>query len=326
MHERRRFLARSAALLAAAGLPQRAHAQAVGKTARIIVGFPAGGSNDVLARHLVEKLRGVYAPSAIVENKVGAQGRIAVETVKAAPADGTTMLQTPASILTVFPHVFKNLSYDPLRDLTPVAPVCTFDLVLAVGADSPAQSLPQFVEWCKANPKRAVYGSPAPGAIPHFVGVAFAKAAGIELLHIGYKGAAPAVQDLLGGQIPAYIGTLGDIITHYRSGKLRVLATSGTKRSRFVPDVATFQEAGYKGVVAQEWYGILLPPGVPADIVAKLNGAIASALEDRGFQEALARLNVDPAGGSAAAFAERIRSEQASWGPIVKASGFSLDG
>jgi len=325
MHHRRRFLTRTAAILAAAGLSPLSLAQTLSRTARIIVGFPAGGSNDVLARHLAEMLRGAYAPSVIVENRVGAQGRIAVEAVKGAPADGASMLQTPASILTVYPHVFRNLSYDPLRDLTPVAPVCTFDLVMAVRADSPARSLHQLVDWCRANPKQAMYGSPAPGAIPHFVGVAFAKAAGIELLHVGYKGAAPAVQDLLGGQIPAYIGTLGDIIAHQKAGKVRALATSGLKRSRFAPEVTTFHEAGFKDVVAQEWYGILLPPGAPVDTVAKLNTAVASALDDRGFQEALARLNVDPAGGSAAAFAERIRSEQTSWGPVVKASGFSLD-
>jgi len=327
MRQRRRFMVASALGLAGAatGFPLRAFSQQATRLARIVVGFPAGGSNDVIARHLADRLRGPYAPTVIVENKVGAQGRIAVDTVKGAEADGSVILQTPGTILTAYPHVFRKLSYDALRDLTPVTAVCTFDLALVVGPALPVTTLTEFVEWCTANPKKAAFGSPAAGASPHFVGVMFARAAGIELLHVGYKGAAPAVQDLLGGQIPAYVGTLGDVIALHRAGKVRVLGTSGAKRSRFVPEVPSFAEAGFPSAVAQDWYGILLPAKAPGEVVSRLNRSILAALEDPSMQEALARLNVDPAGSSPEAFAERIRSEQESWGPIVKASGFSLD-
>jgi len=325
MTHRRRFLAASAAGLAAAGLPASLLAQTLGKVAKIILGFPAGGSNDVIARQLAERLRGSYAPSIIVENRVGAQGRIAVNAAKGSDPDGSVILQTPGTILTAYPHVFRKLGYDALRDLTPVSAICTFDLALVVGPAIPASSLGQFVDWCKANPAKASFGSPAAGASPHFVGVMFARAAGISLLHVGYKGAAPAVQDLLGGQIPAYVGTVGDVISHHRAGKVRVIGTSGAKRSRFLPEVPTFEEAGFRGAVAQDWFGILLPAHARADVVASLNRAIGAALKDESFLEVLTRLNVDPAGSSPDAFAERIRAERENWGPIVKASGFSID-
>lgn len=327
MLNRRNFLegAAMAVAAAAAGLPAAAWAQELQRLSRIIVGFPAGGSNDAIARMLAEKMQGRFAQNIMVENRAGAGGRLGVDAVVKAAPDGATMLQTPGSILTLYPHIFKSLPYDALRDLTPVTAVCTLDFVLAVGPGTPARTLAEYVDWCRANPKNAIYASPAAGASPHFVGLMFGQSAGLPLSHVGYKGAAPAVQDLIGGQVPAYFGVLPDVTPHLKGGRLRVLATSGSRRSAATPDVPTFQEAGFKDVQAQEWYGILLPANAPAPVVAALNGALQNALRDPEVLERFKALNVDAAPSSPEAFAERIRTERARWAPIVKASGFRAE-
>ncbi len=324
MITRRRLLGAGGAAVGAAslGLPLAARSAQAVKSGRIIVGFPAGGSNDVIARMLADQFRGRYAQTMIVENKAGAGGRIGVEAVRNSAADGSVVLQTPGTILTLYPHLYRSLSYDALRDLTPVSPVCTFDIALAVGPGTPARTVAELVDWFKADPQRASFGSPAPGASPHFVGLMFARAAKLDLVHVGYKGAAPAVQDLLGGQIPAYFGTLADVAAHLESGRLRVLATSGPKRASLTPDVPTFAEAGYPSVVVQEWYGMLLPADAPAKVVSALNQAIRDALREPDVQGRLKALNVDPAPMSPGEFARRIRDERDRWGPIVQASGF----
>lgn len=327
MFNRRKFLRTAGFCTGAAslGLGLDAGAQELPRLGKIILGFPAGGSNDAIARLLAEKMKGHYADTLIVENRVGAGGRLGVEAVRRAPADGSAILQTPGSILTLYPHIYKSLSYDALRDLAPVSPVCTLDFVLAVGPDTPVKTLAQFVDWCRVNPGRAAFGSPATGASPHFVGLMFGQAAGLNLTHVGYKGAAPAVQDLMGGQIPAYVGVLPDVTPHLKGERLRVLATSGTRRSAATPDVPTFQEAGFQDVSIQEWYGMLLPAGTPAKLVGSLSDAIAKAVRDPAILERFRALNVDAAPSSPEAFAERIRAEQARWAPIVKASGFKIE-
>ncbi|MEO8653457.1 MAG: Bug family tripartite tricarboxylate transporter substrate binding protein [Ramlibacter sp.] len=307
------------------GLGLDASAQEAPKVGKIVVGFPAGGSNDSIARLLAEKMQGRYAETLIVENKAGAGGRLGVDAVRRAPADGGTILQTPGSILTLYPHIFKSLPYDALRDLTPVSSVCTLDFALAVGPATPARTIAEYVDWCKANPRQATYGSPAAGASPHFVGLMFGQAAGLNLLHVGYKGAAPAVQDLIGGQIPAYFGVLPDVTPHLKGGRLRVLATSGSRRSAITPDVPTFQEAGFQDLSVQEWYGMLLPGNAAEHIVSALNRSIQLALRDPEVLERFKALNVDAAPSTPEAFAERIRMERARWAPIVKASGFKME-
>lgn len=322
MFNRRNFLGSVGTFAAAGSLGLAARAQEPPKLGKIVVGFPAGGSNDAIARLLAEKMQGRYADALIVENKVGAGGRLGVDAVRRAPADGGTILQTPGSILTLYPHIYKSLPYDALRDLTPVSSVCTLDFALVVGPAAPVKTIGEYVDWCKASPRQAIYGSPATGASPHFVGLMFGQAAGLDMMHVGYKGAAPAVQDLIGGQIPAYFGVLPDVSPHLKGGRVRVLATSGSRRSAITPDVPTFQEAGFKDVSVQEWYGILLPANAPERIVSSLNHAIQQALRDPEVLERFKALNVDAAASTAAAFAERIRIERARWAPIVKASGF----
>lgn len=323
----RRFFLGSLGASAGAGtlaLPSFVFAQGAPRLGKIIVGFPPGGSNDAIARLLAQKMQGHYADTLIVDNKAGAGGRIGVEAVSRADADGGTILQTPGSILTLYPHIFKALPYDALRDLTPVSSVCTLDFALVVGPATPVKTVGEFIDWCKANPRQASYGSPATGASPHFVGLMFGQAAGLDLLHVGYKGAAPAVQDLIAGQVPAYFGVLADVAQHLQGGKLRVLATSGSRRNAATPDVPTFVESGFKDVSVQEWYGMLLPGNAPASVVSRLNQSIHWALRDPGVLERFKTLLVDAAPSTPDAFAERIRMERARWAPIVKASGFKI--
>jgi tripartite-type tricarboxylate transporter receptor subunit TctC len=327
MYTRRHFLNALSASAGAVslGLSSMAHAQGVIRQSRILLGFPAGGSNDAVARLLASKMQGHYAETLIVDNKPGAGGRIGVDAVRRSAPDGSTVLQTPGSILTLYPHIYRSLGYDALRDLTPVSTVCTLDFALVAGPGTSATTIAQFVDWCKSNPGKAIYGSPATGASPHLVGLMFGQAAQLNLLHVGYKGAAPAVQDLIGGQIPAYVGMLADVAPHLQGGRLRVLATSGSKRAAATPDVPTFKEAGFKDVSMQEWYGMLLPANAPAQVVSSLNDSIQKALRDPDVLDRFKSLNVDAAPSTPEAFTERIRLERARWEPVVKASGFKME-
>lgn len=326
MYTRRRFLGTvgTSAAAGSLGLGLMGAAHAAPELGKIVVGFPAGGSNDSIARLLAGKLQGHYAANLIVENKAGAGGRIGVEAVRRAPPDGATILQTPGSILTLYPHIYKSLPYDALRDLAPVSAVCTLDFALVTGVGTPVKTLGQYIDWCKSNPRNAVYGSPATGASPHFVGLMIGQAAGLNMLHVGYKGAAPAVQDLLAGQIPAYVGMLADVVPHLQSGKLRVLATSGARRAAATPDVPTFQEAGLEELSIQEWYGWMMPAKTAAGAVSSANEALQVALRDPDVLDRFKTLSVEAAPSRPEAFARRIEQETARWQKVVKASGFSL--
>lgn len=323
----RRHLLASAALAAAAFVPL-AHAQtAIDKTARIVVGFPAGGAADAVARLLADQLRGHYAPTVIVDNKAGAGGRIGAQAVKAGEADGSQFLLTPASILTIYPHVYKKLGYDSLADFTPVSSVAAVSFAFSVSSAVPAsvKTVADYVAWVKANPKDANYGSAAAGATPHFVGTMLGRAAGVQLNHIPFKGGAPLVSDLLGGQIQAGVNVLPEVLPHAQSGKLRILAVSGAKRSRFLPNVPTFAESGFKDVEASEYFGVFVPARTPPDVVAKLNSAIQKALKAKPMIDGLEKLSFEVEGQSPAEFDKIVKSELHRWGPVVKASGFSSE-
>ena len=310
-----------AAALAAPALP--AFSQTVSRNARAIVGFPAGGSSDIVARLYAEKLRGVFAPSIIVEGRVGAAGRIAIEFVRDADRDGTVYLQTPASIITLVPHVFpREARYDALADLSPVSSVCSFPFAMAVPATHPARSLQDFVNWAKPQPGEVPFASPATGSAPHFLGVMFGKETGMRLTHVPYRGAAPAIQDLIGGRLPMFIGVMGDISPQQGTG-LRMLAMSGEQRHPRYPDLPTFRELGYPNMSKTEWFGVLLPAGTPAPIVNGLHSAIVQASRTPEVRAALDRLEYLPTvSESPAAFAQTIRRERDEWAAVVRESGF----
>jgi tripartite-type tricarboxylate transporter receptor subunit TctC len=304
-----------------------AGAQVMSKPVRVIVPFPAGGGTDVLARIIAEKLRGTYAPSVIVENRVGASGRTGVEAVKNAEPDGSTLLFVPDFLMTVYPHSFKKLSYDPLTDFAPVAIVARSQLALAAGPSVPAnvRTARDYVDWVKANPKNGFFATTAAGGTPHFVGVMLSKAAGVELSPVHYKGGAPALQDLLGGQIPVSINPVGELLPYVKSGKVRVLATTGGERSSFLPEVPTMSEVGYRDVVVQAWLGFLSPARTPQETLAKLSSAIADAVRLPDASQNIEKFGMQPLTSGPDAFAATLRADLERWGPIVKASGFTAE-
>src|SRR5262245_14843882 len=217
MHRRGLLCLAVALLIAIAGLhTQPTSAQIGSEPVRLIFPFAAGGSGDALARLIAEHLRIALDQPVIVENRVGAQGRIGVQAVKAAAPDGKTLLLTPVAPMSVYQHVYKTLAYDPIGDFQPVSQIATFDFGLAVGPQVPAKSLEELVDWVKANPTQGSYGTPAAGTLPHFFAVSFARAAGLDLRHVGYRGSAAALTDLVGGQIPIVVTTTSDLLESTR--------------------------------------------------------------------------------------------------------------
>ena len=305
----------------------RALAQATAKPLRIIVPFPAGGEADALARIVADKLRGNYAGTVIVENRVGASGRTGVEAVKSAEPDGSTLLFTPDFPMTVYPHSFRKLSYDPLADFAPVSLIARSGVALAAGPALPAEvrTALDYVAWAKANPKQALYATTAAGGTPHFVGVMLARDAQVKLSPVHDKGGAPALEELLGGRIPVGIHPIGELLPHLRGGKLRALATTGDKRSRFLPELPTLAESGFKDIVILPWLGFLAPAKTPRETIARLANAIADASGHGDAQQSFLKLGMEAVAMTPVGFAATLRSDLEKWAPIVKASGFSAE-
>ncbi len=323
MLTRRHLLAASAAGLVSSGVLPRARAQTLKKPVHIIVGFPAGGGTDVLARMVADKLRGSYASTVLVESRPGAGARLAIDYVKNAEPDGSVMLFTPEFPITVYPHTYRALSYDPLRDFTPVSPVARSMLTYNIGKAVPPEvrSLPDFVAWCKANPAKAAYATTAAGGTPHFVGMMVASAAGVAMTPVHYRGGAPALQDLLGGHVPASVNPVSEVISLARSGSLRMLGVTGSRRSRFLPDVPNMREQGYD-VVIDSWSGLFVPVRTPPAVVSALSAALAEASKSPDMVENLAKFGNEPAFEAPEQFAARVAADIKRWGPVVKASGF----
>lgn len=328
MTNRRRMMSLSVGALAApwALFPGMASAQPLPGVARIVTGFAAGGGSDVLARRIADKLRGVYAANVIVENRTGAGGRIAVEAVRNAAPDGLTMLFTPASPIVHAPAMYAKLSYEPLRDLLPVSTVSTIKLGLMVSTACPAKTLDEYFAWVRSDPRNGAYATPGAGTLGHFLGLALAKAAKTDLVHVSYRGAGPAVQDLLAAQVPAYIGIVGsDALNHVRLGKIRVLAVAESTRMAELPDVPTFTESGYPSVFAQEWLGMFLPAKTTAATAEALAAALAKAIADPEVKGLLARYAMGAETTTPALFTQRVKTETATWAPVIRASGFKSD-
>ena len=323
MLNRRDFLAASAGATALAASPALAQAP-MPETARIIVGFPPGGTTDAVTRRLADKMRGSYAKVVLVENKPGAGGRLGVEELKRSAPDGTTLLLTPAAMITLYPHLYLKLPYG-IEDVTPVSTVAEVAFGLGVGPGVPesVKTLKDFLAWAKANPDKASYGSPGAGSPPHMLAALLSKESGVELRHIPYRGSGPGIQDLLGGQVPAFSSPVGDYLPHLKSGKLRLLATSGPKRSRFAPDVPTYTEQGFKALEMVEWYGIFLPGKASPEVVQRAAAAIKTAMAAPDMAEGLAPYGLDITVNTPAELARAVKEENAAWGPVVKRVGFT---
>ena len=290
---------------------------------RIIVGYPAGATSDTLSRIVAEHMALTLKQTVIVENKAGAGGRIANELVKAAPADGTTLLMTPVATMSIFPHSFPGqLRYDPFKDFAPVAHLSNFQVGLAVGNAVPAKTLAEYVAWVKADPtKNAFYGSAAAGSIPHFFGVMFARAAGITLDHVPYKGTASAMQALAGGEIAALSTVSADILTLVQADRARLLAVAGDQRDPAFPNVPTFKELGFN-LVAKPWYAMFAPAGTPAATINRLSKAAMAAVADPAVHKRLVEMGLDPTGLGPEHLATVLKEDYERWGPVIRASGF----
>jgi tripartite-type tricarboxylate transporter receptor subunit TctC len=322
MLHRRQFIAATG--LAAIGVPAFAANDPIA-TAKVLCGFPAGGTTDAVSRRVAEKLQASgYAKVGLVENKPGAGGRLAVDELRRAPADGSVLLLTPASMITLYPHIYTRLSYR-IEDVTPVCTACRVEFGFGVGPAVPesVKTLKDFLAWAKANPSLANYGSPGAGSPPHFVGALLAKESGLDLRHVPYRGSAPGIQDLLGGQVSAMTSPIGDYLPYLKTGKLRLLATSGATRSRFAPDVPTYAEQGFKALTLGEWFGFFLPGGASAETVARAAAAIRSAVAAPDVVESFAQYGLEAGANTPAEIAKAVKDENVAWGPVVKAVGFT---
>jgi tripartite-type tricarboxylate transporter receptor subunit TctC len=308
----------------AGGLLPGSFAQTRAGIARCWVGFPPGGTSDVIARLLAGAMSD-YASAIIVENRPGAGGRVAIEVLKTAAADGSVFLVTPVATMTLYPHVYKSLRYDPLVDFVPVTTAAAAPSLLTIGPKVPAtvKTLADFIVWCRANPGLASYGSPGAGTTPHFIGAQFGRAASFNYVHVPYQGNAPAAQDVLGGQIASSVLTIDSTLPYVQAGSLRALATTGAQRSPFLPDVPTFTELGYPAVQLLDQWAVFVPARTSRDNVEKLNNSIQRALKSSDVKAGLTRLSIEISVVSLDDFAALIRSDLERWKSIVQASGFT---
>jgi tripartite-type tricarboxylate transporter receptor subunit TctC len=290
-------------------------------TVKFLVGFPAGASLDTMTRLVAERMRVTLGQPVVVENRPGAAGQIAMSAVRAAAPDGLTLVMTPLVTVVTAPHIFPNLPYDAFADFAPVAHAADFLFAFGMGPATPAKDLREYVALVKQDAKYANYASAATGSLPHFFSLLFAERAGLKMNHIGYKGTAQAMTDLLGGQIAAFMGTVSDVGPQHKAGKVRAVATSGAQRSRHLPDVPTFRELGYD-IEGAGWYAAYAPAKTPQDVVDRLSKAIIEALKAPDVREKLDNFGMEPTGLGPSELARIHRADYEKWGPVIKASGF----
>ncbi len=307
-------------LAIALGLPGWARAQST--PIKLQVGFAAGGSLDLLARAMAEQIGLKMNRTVIVENRVGASGRLAIDLVKASKPDGDTLLVCPQGPLTLFPYIFKNLKFDPFKDLMPVSRLSTFDVAIGLGPQSGADSLPKFLAWATANPTQANFGSSGAGTLLHFSGVSISQLSGVALTHVPYKGSAPAVADLIGGTVPMVVSPLSDQLEHHKSGRIKVVAVTSPERSVLAPEIPTCKQEGI-ALEVPGWFALYGPAGMPNEVVDNLNRIVQESLVVPAIRERLMKMGMLPAPTSRAQTLELQRREFALWGPMVKASGFT---
>lgn len=329
MTTRRQFIQAAAGAAALGALsPFAALAQAL-EQVKIVNGFPAGGTADATSRRVGERLGGssYTRNAAVVENKPGAGGRIAIETVKNAPPDGATLLLTPSSCMSTYPHIYSKLNYDPFKDFAPISIAAVMHHGLAVGPLVPAsvKTVKEYLAWAKANPGLASYGSPAAGSTPHFLGALLGLNNNVDLKHIPYRGSIPGVADVIGGQLASMFTPSGDFLANHRAGKLRLIATSGPKRSPFSPEVATFAEQGFPELTTEEWFGFYAPAKTPASTIAAANAAINAALKEKTVIDSLGTFGLMARGSTPAEMAKSLQDEYTHWGPLVKRVGFTAE-
>jgi tripartite-type tricarboxylate transporter receptor subunit TctC len=293
---------------------------------RIIVGFPPGGTTDAFARRVGDKLRGAYANTVVIDNKPGAGGQMGVITLKNAPADGAHILYSPASMLTIYPHAYSRLSYAP-SDVTPIGMGHSTDHALVVGPAVPesVRNVASFVEWAKANPGKASLGNPGSGSMPHLLAGRLAMIAGIQVTNVPFQGSGPAIPQVMGGQIAGMSSPLGDWVPQLKSGKIRILATSGPERSTYTPDVPTYREQGFNELMVREWFGFFAPAGTPDAMKEQLNTALRTAMGTQDVRDFVGPISGYVEASTVAEHARRLAADTEMARRLVAALGFKAD-
>ena len=292
------------------GWPQRA--------VRLVVPFAAGGSTDVAARILAERMGQFLGQPVVVENRAGSGGLVGAEAAAKAEPDGHTLLMATTGLLAIAPHLYPRMPFDPARDFAPVSLAFSTDLVIAVAAALPAKTLGDFVRYAKERPGAVSYASSGAGTTTHAATELFRLAAGVELLHVPYRGSGPAMNDLVAGNIQLMVDQVASAIGQIRDGRVRALAVTGAERHPLLPEVPTVAEAGLPGARASSWGGVVAPARTPAPAVEKANAAVRDAVAQPSVRERMAAAGADPAASSPAEFADFVRAESEKWGRVVR--------
>ena len=308
-------LAAAAALLA---VPFTCAAQSFPtRPIRLIVTYPPGGGADLMARLLAPKMGEVLGQTVVVENKPGASGQIAAMEVLHAAPDGHTLL-FDASSFAVNPSLYASLPYDPMKQFKPITVIALFPNMLVVNPSFPAKSVKELIALAKQKPGTLAFASSGNGSAQHLAGELFKQRAGVDMTHVPYKGGGPALNDVMGGQIPMYFANMASGLPHVKAGKLRALAITGSKRSPALPEVPTIAETGLAGYEVYEWNAIFAPAGTPAPVIAKISDAVQKAMQAPQFKERLALLGGEPAGYSPEEAARFVHDQATLWGKVVR--------
>ncbi|MBM3397263.1 MAG: hypothetical protein FJY28_01310 [Betaproteobacteria bacterium] len=290
---------------------------------KIFVGFPPGGSADVLARMVADALKDDFGPI-VVDNKPGAGGRIALNLTKASKPDGQTVIVLPSGPMVLFPHVYKKLDYDAVKDFTPISQIARFQFGVVSGPASNVKSVSEMVAKAKSDPNSASYGTPGAGTLPHFMGVLMEQSAGIQLNHIPFQGGAPANNALLGGHIGYKFDVVSETAELHRTGKVRIIAVTGSQRDPQVPEVPTLRESGIP-MEATAWFAMYGPAGLRGDALARLEKAMMKMARDPAMRDKMVKLGYEPIGSNSADLAAAQRADLARWEKPIKATGVQLD-
>lgn len=313
------------AMAAAVGAPAFGNVFAQADVGHLILGFPAGAGLDPPARMIAERLRGSYLPNLIVENRAGAGGRIAVESMKRAPKDGTHFLITPASPLVLAPYTQKVLPYDPVKDLVPVTMLVNYRMGLQVGPGAAGvKTIADYLAWIRKDPANTAFGTPGIGTMQQFLGSMFAQAVGVRMTHVAYRGAPPLYQDLLGGQVPAvFTPVSGDSVERHRASTTRFLAIASPARAKELPDVPTFVELGFNDLLLSEWIGAFVPAGTPSDVVEKLGRSLRSAIASPEITNWASRGGQEIVTSTSSELRARMLNDMMYWKKLAADSGFN---
>lgn len=330
LETRRSFIRNSSVSMAAmltAAASNTLFAQVPVEQLRILVGYPPGSFPDTLSRIIAEQLAGGYPQRALVDNRPGAAGLIAVNALKAGPADGSTVLFAQGTLASAYPYLYNKLAYDPAIDLKPVSLAAETKLGLAVGPAVPATvgNVRQLIDWMRANPKLANAASPGVGTPPHLMEAMLFRKAGVDWQHISYAGGPPAMAAVLGGQVSALILPEGLLRAHQAAGRLRVLATSGAQRSSFLPDIPTFVEQGYPDLVAVDWFAFFMSGNVSPAMLDATSQKLKVALARPEVVAAFAETGAVAASSTPTALAARIASDQRYWAPVIRENNIRVE-